>query len=350
MTAKTRIITHAYADNERYTTQDLNAREIALQLSPEKYEVTMFYFSTPDPRLIEAPHIKLINVRPLFGISSFYIVSKLLGDYDLFFYFRCFNTDKKYLKFRKLLGDKKPIFYIVETRVTMDEYERIRYGLDSSDYKYSVSKEVSESVKTHFGLDTKVVYAGVDTKKFKPIPLKKTGRQNILFVGTLNERKRPYLMLEAAKWFPKIDFHLIGTGPLEAKLHAFATNNVFLHGRVSLDALVNFMQYADLFILPSLEEGLGKVTIEAQATGTPVIIFDTYGSESMIDGKTGFAVKTFEEMLDKIELLMENKELRFKMGTEARKFSKKFDWSNIAKQWEMEFDISAEISKGVKDE
>ena len=333
---------HAYVDENNYNTQNLNAKEITMRLNPEKYEISLFYRSVPDQKLVGKDNIKLIKVPSGFAISSLFLVSKLLGNYDIFFYFRCFKVDKRYIIARKFFRDRKRIFFVVENRVSKFNKERIRYGLLSSNYKYSISQEVANSVKKTFNLNTKVIHVGVDTKKFKPKQRKNSNKQNILFVGTLCSRKRPQVFLELAKYFPTVNFHLIGSGPLENILinKIKKTSNVFFHGRVSLETLIEYMQNADLFVLPSLEEGFGKVTMEAQATGTPPIIFDSYGSEAIINGKTGFAVKNFGELLDKTKRLLDDDDLRIKMGKNARKFSIKYDWNPIVKQWDKEFEIA----------
>jgi len=87
---------------------------------------------------------------------------------------------------------------------------------------------------------------------------------------------------------------------------------------------------------------IDKVTLEAAATGLPCIVFDDYRTPAVVDGVTGFQVKTFEEMLDKLKLLIENRELRLQMGAAAVKHIQQFDWDRVVKQWAEVFEQVAQ--------
>jgi glycosyltransferase involved in cell wall biosynthesis len=97
------------------------------------------------------------------------------------------------------------------------------------------------------------------------------------------------------------------------------------------------MQRCDILLHPSETESIGKVILEAGATGMPALMFDLYRSPAVRDGVTGFQVKNMEQMIDRLNLLLEDKELRQRMGNAAIGYARKFDWTIITKQWEMEF-------------
>ncbi len=81
-----------------------------------------------------------------------------------------------------------------------------------------------------------------------------------------------------------------------------------------------------------------KVILEASACGRPCIVTDVAGcNESIRVNQSGLLVKLYDvnDLVDKIELLILNKDMRIKMGIEARKFSEK------------EFDINMINSKQV---
>ena len=98
------------------------------------------------------------------------------------------------------------------------------------------------------------------------------------------------------------------------------------------------MRDSDIFILPSRVEGMPKVTLEAAATGLPCIVFSDYKTPSVVDGMTGFQVETFEQMLNRLQLLIQDEDLRRRMGAAATSYAKQFDWDHIAAQWEATFD------------
>lgn len=117
-------------------------------------------------------------------------------------------------------------------------------------------------------------------------------------------------------------------------------NRCELHG--PLTDVKNEYLSSSIFVLPSRFEGFGLVLIEAMACGVPVLSFDCEnGPRSIIsDSIDGFLVPTFdiEVYAEKLMLLMQNQQLRLKMGANARKSAKQYDIDRIGKQWKLLFD------------
>jgi len=346
----------AFCDENNYNAQNLNAREITYRLDPSKFDVTIFYLNNPDRRLLSQKNVRLvkmpsINEKPIHFITFLSILRHFFDKGDILFFPRGLGGCL-YLAFKRLLDDEKITIFSVECVVPAPSWVQLsasarfihRFNLHKCDYVYSNSKYVAENVKEYYGLETPVIYTGVDTKIFTPLPRK--DKLKILYVGSFQQRKRPFLVLEAAKRFPKVEFELIGSGPLQGMLlnmkKKFKLNNVQIRGHLPLEELVSSMQEADIFLFPSIHEGFPKVTIEAAATGLPVIVFDNYRPETVIDDKTGFIVKDVEEMMEKLETLIEDPSLRHEMGIKAREHAKKFDWDIVVKQWEKAFEMAKE--------
>ncbi len=119
----------------------------------------------------------------------------------------------------------------------------------------------------------------------------------VLFVGSLIPRKGLPFLVEAAKKIVKqqadTKFVIVGEGPQKNQLTesikaaGLAGNFVFL-GNLNETQLPLIYNCADVFVLPSIQEGQGIVLLEAQACGKPVVAFDVGGiKEAMQDGKTG---------------------------------------------------------------
>jgi len=340
---KIEIIMHALADKDNFNAQNLNAREIAFRLNPDLFNVTLFYKTSPDKRLLDKKNIKLIKISNNSYISSYNILKYLWGkEHDIFFYVRPFYTDYLYFKFRKIFKDKKITIHQVENALPSPSTKMHRKIAKAnalcSDYVFSVSKYVSETVKKEYGIDTPIMYVGVDTNVFVPPTEKNNKGVKVLYVGSFQERKRPYLVLEAAKHFPDVEFILIGRGPLRGKLILMKEkqnlSNVEIRENIPFSELISCYQNSDIFLFPSIHEGFPKVTIEAASCGLPVILFHNYKPETVLDNKTGFIVKDFHEMLEKLEILINDAELRWKMGNNAREYVKNFDWDVIVKKWE----------------
>lgn len=339
---------HAFADEWSINAQDLNAKEICLRLNPDLFDVTIFYRSDIDDRLKNKTNIYPFKVPKNKYISLFIIVRELLKEnYDIFFYVRPFIYDYIYFLLKDLFKDKKISICTVEGMLPLAEkdyiYEKIvKRNTLKSDYVFSVSKYVADTVKYFYKIDSPVMYVGVDTKKFLPIKdMNKKQKIVVLFVGSFQKRKRPYLVLEAARFFKDVEFNLIGNGPLREDLFAYIEkmkiSNVKIIDYVPLDNLISHFQESDIFLFPSVHEGFPKVTIEAASCGLPVIVFGNYKPETVIEGKTGFIVEDFTEMLVRLETLVDDPHLRSEFGENARKHAKIFDWDIIVKMWEKIF-------------
>lgn len=101
--------------------------------------------------------------------------------------------------------------------------------------------------------------------------------------------------------------------------------------------IYEILKQCHIFVFPSYYmEGLPKSIIDAQSAGLPVITTDWVGCrDTVINGENGFLVpvKDAETLAKKIDLLLENKELRQRMGKNARYFA------------EQNFDINLVIKK-----
>jgi glycosyltransferase involved in cell wall biosynthesis len=216
--------------------------------------------------------------------------------------------------------------------------------------KYSAKKIIHfyETEKTKI----RIVPNGVACQEFKPIGGLGRAKRNIgigdkqcvLFVGRLIPRKGLNFLMEAAKSVVKESketlFVVVGEGPLKRYLISYSKNKglsdnfVFL-GDVPDDILPTLYNCADVFTLPSVQEGQGLTLLEAQATAKPVVAFNVGGvNEIVMDKETGLLVKPdSNELANAILNLLSNKSLREKMGRSGREFvCKNFSWEICARK------------------
>ena len=89
--------------------------------------------------------------------------------------------------------------------------------------------------------------------------------------------------------------------------------------------------------MSSRYEGWGLVLVEAMSCGLPCVSFDCpYGPSDIIrDGEDGFLVENgnIQQLAEKMELLINNKELRERLGVRARLNAARFTSDNIMPQW-----------------
>lgn len=206
------------------------------------------------------------------------------------------------------------------------------------------------------------IHYGVDTEKYKiNHHFNKRAElgigENEIILGTvarLAEQKGHCYLIEAAPdviaEFPNVRFVFVGDGPLEDKLKrqikqlGIQKHFLFLGFRHDVVELLNTF---DVFVLPSLYEGLPNVVLEAMACGKPIVATSVDGTpEAIVHGKTGYLVEpqnatVLSEALidllnqpDQMTLLGENGRRRvenyFSLKKQIQQFRELFDTITIA--------------------
>ena len=154
----------------------------------------------------------------------------------------------------------------------------------------------------------------------------------MLFVGRLIHRKGLQFFVEAAKRVVKERgdalFVIVGDGPLRSNLiaHLVGINmsgNFLFLGDVKENILPTLYNCADVFVLPSVQEGQGIALLEAQASAKPVVAFNVGGvREAVREGESGLLVERGNSSLlaEAILTLLSDSSLRRKMGASGREF------------------------------
>ena len=219
----------------------------------------------------------------------------------------------------------------------------------------AVSKYSRDKILEHYDVDEtkiRIIPNGVDVEKFKPTDAAASKRQfglgkepTVLFVGSLVPRKGLPYLVEAAKKVVKqqanTKFVIVGDGPLRKQLDESLNNaglmgNFVFLGNLKEDQLSAVYSAADVFVLPSIQEGQGIVLLEAQACGKPVVAFGEGGVyEAVRDKETGFLVDlgNSEGLADNLLKLLGDEALRQKMGATGRRFvTENFTWDLCAQR------------------
>jgi glycosyltransferase involved in cell wall biosynthesis len=158
-----------------------------------------------------------------------------------------------------------------------------------------------------------------------------SGPLRVLFVGGCSLRKGIPYLLDA---FRRIDtdatLRLVGreNAPLFARLGGLPPR-VTAVGVKAGAALAAEYAAADVFVLPSVEDGFGLVTLEAMAAGVPVVVSANAGSAEVVrDGENGFVVsaRDITALSDRIASLLADASLRQRMGESARRTAAARSW------------------------
>lgn len=175
---------------------------------------------------------------------------------------------------------------------------------------------------------------GVDLIQYSPSPKVSSCAVRVAVASRLLYDKGILEFAEAANICRKsnreVEFLIVGqpdpTNPASlspddlARLNADDSVQVLGH----CNEMAGFLKTLDVFVLPSYREGFPRAIMEAAATGLPVVATDVIGCRSaVIDGKTGLLVPTKnpQALADCICKLIDSPELRYQLGSEARRMA-----------------------------
>jgi glycosyltransferase involved in cell wall biosynthesis len=145
-------------------------------------------------------------------------------------------------------------------------------------------------------------------------------------------------MTEIWQTHPDIQLVYVGKGDLEEEVkgqayRAGVSDKVkFLGWR---DDIPEIMQILDIFVLPSLNEGMGRVLVEAMASGKPLVASNVGGIPDLVKhGYNGFLVAPGDVngLSLAIKKLIEDEQLRLEMGTKGRAISRNYGVEGMIKK------------------
>ena len=235
---------------------------------------------------------------------------------------------------RYLKGFQASFAMFLEKRVMPLVYRDTKFITVSN----STKNAMEDLGLTGIGID--IVHNGVDLRRHKPAP--KSAVPMVLYVGRLKAYKSLDVLIRAFEQVKNsvqaARLVIAGSGEQDAWLRQFVrdlglTDSVEFLGRVSDEDKILLMQGAWVFVNPSLIEGWGITTMEANACGTPVVGANVPGlRDSVINPHTGFLVPhgNSQAMAEKILEVIEDKSLRTEMSREAYRWAQEFDWERTS--------------------
>ncbi len=179
----------------------------------------------------------------------------------------------------------------------------------------SMSDAMSIQVTRYLGRAPEIIGNFVDEQpleKFRSVSINK-GKFRIVFVGTLSARKRPHLLIEALNKMNLQGYEFIadfiGDGPLVENIKEMV-NQYHLEGMVTihghLNDFHNIVASADVFVLPSVSEGISRACMEALFLGVPAVLSDVDGNKELIEnGVNGFLFNDDAELAKDILFAIE---------------------------------------------
>jgi glycosyltransferase involved in cell wall biosynthesis len=189
-----------------------------------------------------------------------------------------------------------------------------------------------------------VIYNGLEDK-FRPSD-RKTAKPTLLYLGRLKKYKRGELLVKCMPKIrarvPDVTLNIVGDGDgrsalVDAVSELGLQNCVKFLGFVSEEDKVRLLQESWVLANTSPKEGWGLVSIEAQACGTPVVVYDAPGlRESLRHDESGFIVDYGDQaaLTDRIVSLLTDENLRHRLRRGALDWSQNFTWDRAADETE----------------
>lgn len=199
------------------------------------------------------------------------------------------------------------------------------------------------ALKTSPDQKISVINNGIDISEFKPY-LKKADKNkefSIICVSRLIERKGIRFLIQAiGKLKDKnIKLILVGEGNQEKELKRLVVNlgisdRVELKGYMNHDGIAELYKNSDVFVLPSLNEGMSNALLEAMASGLPVIVTDTGGTAELVDGNGVIIEKgSVDSIVKALENFIGDRDSMIVMGERSRERALGLSWTNVANKY-----------------
>jgi glycosyltransferase involved in cell wall biosynthesis len=208
------------------------------------------------------------------------------------------------------------------------------------------AEQVALAHRTMPDLELVTIPNGVDTTSFAPAGDASKRAFTIVCVARLIERKGQHHLLQAfaqlrAVCAEPVQLIFVGTGDAEPRLRELAaglkvTDAVTFKGFVSREQMPPVYREADVFALPSQQEGMSIALLEAMASGLPVIVTDTGGTAELVtQGRNGEIVAwaDVQALTRALHHLANADDRRREMGKESRRRALQFGWPALAARY-----------------
>lgn len=208
---------------------------------------------------------------------------------------------------------KRFIYKSIEKVTAMYRRKCTIVACSEGEYKESL-KLNKNSTYVNNGVNIKEIDKIVKDNKIKDIDTK---HLKICTVGRIGFQKNPELFNKIAEEFPNINFTWIGDGELKEKL---TSKNIKVTGWAKREDVLKQVAENDIFILPSLWEGLPIALLEAMYLKKICIVSNVIGNRDVIkNGENGFICDSLEDYKNVISKIIENKEQFEQIKARAQK-------------------------------
>lgn len=198
--------------------------------------------------------------------------------------------------------------------------------------------------ETDTTLKIEVIPDGLDLGRFEPVQRDAYPEKiRVLTIGRLIPRKGFQFLIRALpqiveKATHDFEIEVVGDGPYQAELLTLAENlgvtaYIRFTGSVPYAELPEKYRHADIFILPSLAEGMPLVVLEAMGTGLPIVASRVQGIDELVAPEVNgalFQAGDVDGLAHALVKLINAGARRIEMGKASIERVKPYDWKHIA--------------------
>jgi glycosyltransferase involved in cell wall biosynthesis len=189
-----------------------------------------------------------------------------------------------------------------------------------------------------------IIPPGVDSTLFHPNRGSRDAKR-IVWTGRFVPEKNLTCLLEAMallkRRIPDVELVLAGEGPERAKLAELSRTlhlDAKFPGILARDGIIELLQNATVYALPSTTEAFPIALLEAMACGVPSVVSTGLGLEQIVHGAALIAdYRLPQEWALQLETLLTNDDLRRDMSRRARELVAQYDWNIVAEKLERLF-------------
>lgn len=305
-----KIFFFTYGDFSDLEYKRLLPENIEIIVKPKMISCSLYVFLMPLIHRKIFNQIDIIKTNQMDGSWSGVIAKKLFGSKLVV------RSGYEWLNFLITTGAsywKKFIARIVEKVAYKNADKIIITSIEDKNFienNFNISETIISIIRNY-----------IDTEKFKPQDGEKEER-SVVFVGRLENDKNLNTLARSLVGL-NTKLYLVGAGSRSETIRQTALDlgvTVNFLGKISQADLPKILSNKSIFVLPSKSEGNPKALLEAMSCGLPCIGTNVKGIKEVIDdGETGLLAELNpEDLRQKIITLLENKELRDRLGRNAR--------------------------------
>ena len=338
----------------------LHTHEMSKWQAKMGYDVTM-YTSNPDGRSAEESKdgYKILRFKPVLKIGGnsfmpmlFFKLFRTRNDFDIVHAHAHLFFSTNLCALVRRLGSPPLVITnhgLISQTVPMWVHKIYiptiaKWTFKSAD-KIICYTEKEKSMLKKLGIDSDkiaVIHNGTDTNMFIPCEKEKNSNQ-ILWIGRFTPGKGVEYLIDAfnilIKEYPNLKLIMIGKGPLKGNIEQKIQNlnlskNITIMNFIPNSKLPEIYQNSDVFVLPSINEGVPRTILEAMACGLPIVCTELPQLINIVEGCGSLVpLRDPQALAEAISKIISDKERAQKLGENGRKkVVENYSWEDTVKR------------------